>query len=234
MSLTGACPQLLHRAHVIANHCVERPSTTEERFALLAEWYDPTAALLRRFQLLFYPRDGSVEMFDVKNQRTFLRRTKYEELNQEDLFVGNRVNIFSRQLSLIGYGDQYTASKLGSKKERKQAADFYSEHQSKSFFNNLMQFVTSGPVIAMEVMGDEAVSIWRKILGPTDSESARKDAPNSLRAQFGTDGTKNAAHGSKGGESSLISSPGFEGLRSSKQRENIMLCHFLALVVFEL
>ncbi|KAI1899645.1 hypothetical protein AGOR_G00063920 [Albula goreensis] len=205
----------------------------EERFALLAEWYDPTAALLRRFQLLFYPRDGSVEMFDMKNQRTFLRRTKYEELNQEDLFVGNRVNIFSRQLSLIGYGDQYTASKLGSKKERtlamikpdavtkigdiiqmvydanliitkakmtklswKQAADFYSEHQSKSFFNNLMQFVTSGPVVAMEVMGDEAVSIWRKILGPTDSESARKDAPNSLRAQFGTDGTKNAAHGS--------------------------------------
>ncbi|KAJ8256197.1 hypothetical protein COCON_G00200610 [Conger conger] len=205
----------------------------EERFAFLAEWYDPSASLVRRYKLLFYPRDGSVEMFDVKNQRTFLRRTKCDDLKEEDIFVGNRVNVFSRQLSLIGYGDQHTASKLGSKKERTlalikpdavtkigdiiqmildenlmvtkakmtklswtQAGDFYSEHQSKSFFNNLIQFVTSGPVVALEVMGDEAVSTWRKILGPTDSVSARGDASGSLRARFGTDGTRNAAHGS--------------------------------------
>ncbi|XP_031678150.1 nucleoside diphosphate kinase homolog 7 isoform X2 [Oncorhynchus kisutch] len=208
-------------------------TSTEERFAFLAEWYDPSAALLRRYQLLFYPKDGSVEMFDVKNQRTFLRRTKYDELHQEDLFVGNRVNVFSRQLDLIGYGDQYTGNKLGSKKERtlamikpdavnkmgdilqmindanliltkakmtkltwKQAADFYTEHQTKSFFHNLVQFMTSGPVVAMELMGDEAVSVWRRILGPTDSGVARKEAPPSLRAQFGTDGTRNAGHGS--------------------------------------
>lgn len=37
-------------------------STQEERFAFLAEWYDPSAALLRRYQLLYYPKDGSVEM----------------------------------------------------------------------------------------------------------------------------------------------------------------------------
>uniref|UniRef100_A0A8C1ZAV1 Nucleoside diphosphate kinase n=1 Tax=Cyprinus carpio TaxID=7962 RepID=A0A8C1ZAV1_CYPCA len=202
---------------------------SDERFAFLAEWYDPSAALLRRYQLLYYPKDGSVEMFDMKNQRTFLRRTKFDEIHPEDLFVGNRVNIFSRQLNLVGYGDQYTANKLGSKKERtlamikpdavtkvgdiiqmiydanlivtkakmtkltwKQAADFYMEHQS----NNLVQFVSSGPVIAMELMGDEAVSTWRKVLGPTDSGVAQKDAVNSLRGQFGTDGTKNAGHGS--------------------------------------
>uniref|UniRef100_A0A8C4S991 NME/NM23 family member 7 n=1 Tax=Erpetoichthys calabaricus TaxID=27687 RepID=A0A8C4S991_ERPCA len=92
--------------------------SVEERFAFLAEWYDPNAALLRRYQLLFYPKDGSVEMFDVKNQRIFLRRTKYDCLHLEDLFVGNRLNIFSRQLHLIDYGDQHTASKLGSKKQR--------------------------------------------------------------------------------------------------------------------
>ncbi|XP_066562209.1 nucleoside diphosphate kinase homolog 7 isoform X3 [Amia ocellicauda] len=205
----------------------------EDRYAFLAEWYDPNAALLRRYQLLFYPKDGSVEMFDVKNQRTFLRRTKYDELRLEDLFVGNHVNVFSRQLHLIGYGDQYTASKLGSKKERtlamikpdavlkmgdiiqiiydagltitkakmtklswKEAMDFYAEHQSKSFFNNLLQFVTSGPVVALELMGDEAVSGWRGLLGPTDSNVARSEAAASVRARFGTDGTKNAGHGS--------------------------------------
>ncbi len=51
-------------------------------------------------------------------------------------------------------------------------------------------------MIAMELMGDEAVSSWRKVLGPTESGVAQKDAANSLRGQFGTDGTKNAGHGS--------------------------------------
>ncbi|KAE8294431.1 Nucleoside diphosphate kinase 7 [Larimichthys crocea] len=172
----------------------------EDRYAFLTEWYDPTAALLRRYQLFFYPKDGSVEMFD---------------------------------LNLIDYGDQYTANKLGSKKERtlalikpdvvtkigdvleliysnnlivtkakmtkltwSQAADFYVEHQSKPFFSNLVQFVSSGPVVAMELMGDEAMSIWRRLLGPADSTVARKEAPQSARAQFGTDGIKNVGHGS--------------------------------------
>ncbi|XP_053178854.1 nucleoside diphosphate kinase 7 [Scomber japonicus] len=208
-------------------------SKMEDRYAFLTEWYDPTAALLRRYQLFFYPKDGSVEMFDVKNQRIFLRRTKYDNLHQEDLFVGNRVNVFSRQLNLIEYGDQFTANKLGSKKERtlalikpdvvtkigdvleliyssnlivtkakmtkltwSQAADFYVEHQSKPFFSNLVQFVSSGPVVAMELMGDEAMSIWRKLLGPADSAVARREAPQCVRAQFGTDGIKNVGHGS--------------------------------------
>lgn len=68
--------------------------------------------------LKIYQRICFYLQFDVKNQRIFLRRTKYDEIHQEDLFVGNRVNVFSRQLNLIDYGDQYTANKLGSKKER--------------------------------------------------------------------------------------------------------------------
>ncbi|CAB1323717.1 unnamed protein product [Coregonus sp. 'balchen'] len=56
--------------------------------------------------------------------------------------------------------------------------------------------MTSGPGVAMELMGDEAVSVWRRLLGPTDSGVARKEAPPSLRAEFGTDGTRNAGHGS--------------------------------------
>ncbi|XP_015249939.1 PREDICTED: nucleoside diphosphate kinase 7 [Cyprinodon variegatus] len=206
----------------------------EDRYAFLTEWCDPTAALVRRYHLFYYPKDGSVEMFDVKNQRIFLKRTKYDDIHQEDLFVGNRVNVFSRQLNLIDYGDQYTANKLGSKKERtlalikpdvvkkigdifeliyssnlivtkakmtkltwSQAADFYAEHQSKPFFNQLVQFVSSEPVVAMELMGDEAVSTWKKLLGPTDPAVARKEAQQSVRAQFGTDAVRNVCHGSE-------------------------------------
>uniref|UniRef100_A0A3Q3DZH2 Nucleoside diphosphate kinase homolog 7 n=1 Tax=Hippocampus comes TaxID=109280 RepID=A0A3Q3DZH2_HIPCM len=196
----------------------------KERFAFLADWYDPMAALVRRYQLFYYPHDHTVEMFDVKNQRIFLRRTKYGDLHQRDLFVGNRVNVFSRQLNIVDYGDQYTASKLGSKKERtlallkpdavsklgdvlemvtqanlmvtnakmtqltwSQAADFYVEHQSKPFFNSLVQQLCSGPVVALELVGDEAVSVWKNFVGSSDAAVAHKEAPQSARSQFGRD-----------------------------------------------
>lgn len=54
----------------------------------------------------------------MKKQLRFLKRIKYDALDPKDLFIGNRVNVFSRQLNLIDYGDEYTANKLGSKKER--------------------------------------------------------------------------------------------------------------------
>lgn len=209
------------------------PKNQSERFAFIAEWYDPNASLLRRYELLYYPVDGSVEMHDVKNRRTFLKRTKYEDLRVEDLFIGNKVNVFSRQLVLIDYGDQYTARQLGSRKEktlalikpdavskageiieminksgftitklrmmtlsRKEAADFHVDHHSRPFYNELIQFITSGPVIAMEILRDDAICEWKKLLGPANSGIARSEAPGSVRALFGTDGIRNAAHGS--------------------------------------
>ncbi|XP_058556795.1 nucleoside diphosphate kinase 7 isoform X3 [Neofelis nebulosa] len=203
-----------------------------ERFVFIAEWYDPNASLFRRYELLFYPGDGSVEMHDVKNHRTFLKRTKYDDLHLEDLFIGNKVNVFSRQLVLIDYGDQYTARQLGSRKEktlalikpdavskageiieminkagftitklkmmtlsRKEATDFHIDHQSRPFLNELIQFITSGPIIAMEILRDDAICEWKRLLGPANSGLARTDAPGSLRALFGIDGIRNAAHG---------------------------------------
>lgn len=56
--------------------------------------------------------------------------------------------------------------------------------------------MTSGPVIAMELLAENGVAKWRELLGPTDSEQARKDAPGSIRARFGKDKSLNAAHGS--------------------------------------
>lgn len=56
--------------------------------------------------------------------------------------------------------------------------------------------MTSGPVVALELLADSGVAKWREVLGPTDSEQARKDAPGSIRARFGKDKSVNAAHGS--------------------------------------
>ena len=73
---------------------------------------------------------------------------------------------------------------------------FYGEHKGKPFFPNLQSFITSDVVIGMELVGVNAVTAWRGLIGPTNTETARAEAPQSLRALFGTDGTKNAVHGS--------------------------------------
>ncbi|XP_054975886.1 nucleoside diphosphate kinase 7 [Sorex araneus] len=203
-----------------------------ERFVFITEWYDPNASLFRRYELLYYPGDGSVEMHDVKNHRTFLKRTQYEGLRLQDLFPGNKVTIFSRQLALLDYGDQYTARRLGSRKERtlalikpdavakageiietiqdagftitklkmmtlsrKEATDFHADHQSKPLYNELIQFLSSGPVVAMELLRDDAICEWKRLLGPTNPEAARTEAPGCIRALYGTDAIRNAAHG---------------------------------------
>ncbi|XP_027536903.1 nucleoside diphosphate kinase 7 isoform X1 [Neopelma chrysocephalum] len=204
----------------------------DERYAFIAEWYDPNASLFRRYELLYYPKDGSIEMYDMKNRRTFLKRTPYESLHLEDLYVGSKITVFSRHLSIVDYGNPYTSRKLGSRKERtlalikpdamhkigelidiiinsgltitkakmmllsrKEAADFYVDHRAKPFYHELLQFITSGPVLAMEILGDDAVSKWKAIVGPANPAATESDTLDSIRENFGHGGLRNAAHG---------------------------------------
>ena len=79
---------------------------------------------------------------------------------------------------------------------KKSAAQFYKEHVGKAFYPNLEALMTSDVCIGMELVGPDAVSKWREIIGPTDPAVAQAQAPGSIRALYGTDGTKNAVHGS--------------------------------------
>lgn len=83
----------------------------EERYTFFVEWYDTSAALTRVFQLVFYT-DQTIEMFDIKNRRTFLKRMKYPDVRLADLFVGNTIAIHSRQLKITEYGDSFTAARF--------------------------------------------------------------------------------------------------------------------------
>jgi len=76
------------------------------------------------------------------------------------------------------------------------AEEFYGEHKGKPFFPNLQSFITSDVVVGMEIVADNAIDKWRSLIGPTNTQKAKEEAPESLRALFGTDGTKNACHGS--------------------------------------
>ncbi|CAF0999287.1 unnamed protein product [Rotaria magnacalcarata] len=77
-----------------------------------------------------------------------------------------------------------------------QCSDFYSEHYGKKFFPSLVAFMTSAPIVAMVLAKENAVQQWRDLIGPTNSNVAKETHPDSIRALFGTNEQKNAAHGS--------------------------------------
>jgi nucleoside-diphosphate kinase len=78
------------------------------------------------------------------------------------------------------------------------AGRHYGEHVGKPFFDDLIAFITSGPVVAMQWSGDEAVTVVRSLMGATDP---KKSAPGTIRGDFGLVLTENIVHGSDSPES---------------------------------
>lgn len=76
---------------------------------------------------------------------------------------------------------------------RKQAEKFYAAHKSKAFFMELINYMTSGPVILLALEKDNAVKDWRELMGATDPKRANY---GTLRRMFGTNIGANAVHGS--------------------------------------
>jgi nucleoside-diphosphate kinase len=74
----------------------------------------------------------------------------------------------------------------------------YDEHREKPFFGELVDFITSGEVVVARVTGDQAVSVVRTLMGPTDPAEA---PPGTIRGDFGTVITQNLVHGSDSPES---------------------------------
>ncbi|CAG9465481.1 unnamed protein product [Pedinophyceae sp. YPF-701] len=79
---------------------------------------------------------------------------------------------------------------------RAEAEEFYSVHRGKPFYPTLVDYMTSGRIVALELLREDAIKAWRDLIGPTDAAAAREEAPASIRARFGTDKTRNACHGS--------------------------------------
>ncbi|RZF38472.1 hypothetical protein LSTR_LSTR011962 [Laodelphax striatellus] len=201
------------------------------KFSFMAEWYDTEAFLLKKFLLFFFPFDSTLELYDLKNRRIFLKRTTVSGVRLKDLFIGNTVEVYSRQLKIIDYGDETTRSKMSISLQKtfgmikpdglkhkgnifrtiynngflisklkmavlskEQASHLYEQHRTESFFSHLIEHVTSGPVIAMELIADRAIANWSRLVGPTDPLEARRTAPKSIRACFGESVSHNAIH----------------------------------------
>lgn len=210
-----------------------------QRYSFVCDYLDYIASLVRKYQLFFYPEDNSIEMFDMKNKKVFLKRIQFPSIQLKDLFIGSEITVYSRKLKVLEYCDSFTKqvfeeinkstygmikpdsymnfgkiidyiyqtqlltiSKLKMLRISKDdAKEFYKEHEGKKFYEDLCDFMSSDYIVAMELVGKEAIESWRSIIGPTNSLKAREEKPNSIRAIFGTDGSKNAVHGSDSNDS---------------------------------
>lgn len=76
---------------------------------------------------------------------------------------------------------------------KEQAGEFYAVHKARPFYNELVEFMTSGPVMVQVLEGDEAIAKNREVMGATNPAEA---APGTIRADFAKTVDENAVHGS--------------------------------------
>ncbi len=98
--------------------------------------------------------------------------------NIKNIFIKNNLNIKE-------------SKKIHISKE--EASEFYKVHQSKSFYNDLCAYLSSGPIVVMILEGDNAIAANRKLMGATNPKDAEE---NTIRKLYGISIDKNSVHGS--------------------------------------
>lgn len=84
---------------------------------------------------------------------------------------------------------------------RAQAETFYGVHKERAFFNDLCDFMTSGPVVVQVLEGQNAVATYREVMGATNPENAE---PGTIRKEFAESIEANSVHGSDSDENAAI------------------------------
>ncbi|MEW8508480.1 MAG: nucleoside-diphosphate kinase [Candidatus Thiodiazotropha sp.] len=84
---------------------------------------------------------------------------------------------------------------------REQAGDFYAVHKQRPFYNDLIDFMTSGPVMIQVLEGENAIASNREVMGATNPQEA---APGTIRADFAETVDENAVHGSDGPDTARV------------------------------
>lgn len=100
-------------------------------------------------------------------------------------------------LHIINKADFHIAAMKFTQLSRKTAARFYDIHQQKPWFNELIEFMVSGPVVVAILEKDNAVKDYRQLMGATNPEEARE---GTIRKLFGNSVERNAVHGSDSDE----------------------------------
>uniref|UniRef100_A0A0L8GNH0 Nucleoside diphosphate kinase-like domain-containing protein n=1 Tax=Octopus bimaculoides TaxID=37653 RepID=A0A0L8GNH0_OCTBM len=167
-----------------------------KRYCFVVDWYDAVASLTRRYQFLYYPKDKSVEMAVLSVHLLFV--TMMKDITWEKMGHG----VFGHDQTL-GLLNSKAVPKMGEMLEfiqnkglkitkmkmcvltRAEAAEFCVGYKDKEFYLKLIDNMTSGPVVALELLGDDAICAWLRAIGPENAEEAVASAPLTVASQFG-------------------------------------------------
>lgn len=193
-----------------------------DKLSFLGEWYDHDTSYHKKFIINYYPSDNTLDIYDRELNRMYLKRIKVDSLGINDMFVGNKIRVYGRQVSITDYADCHTQKIVGKTKERtlailkpnvveklgeiitqihqrkfhiaklkmcalsrKEALDFYASKKGDATLPFFLENIVSGNCVALELVGENALSRWKEVLGPADPQEAKKTAPDSLVALYG-------------------------------------------------
>ena len=128
-------------------------------------------------------------MSNIEQTLSIIKPDAVERNLTEDIkmiFIKNNLNIIN-------------SKKIHISKE--EAAEFYKDHQSKPFYNDLCAYLSSGPIFVMTLEGEGAVALNRKLMGATNPKEAED---NTIRKLYGLSIDKNSVHGSDSVENAKI------------------------------
>ena len=102
-------------------------------------------------------------------------------------------NVIGQVVSRFENADLHIIASKMIKLDKEKAEGFYAEHKGKQFFEALIAFMTSGPIIVQILEGENAISKNREVMGATNYKDAK---PGTIRADFADSYNENAVHGS--------------------------------------
>jgi nucleoside-diphosphate kinase len=106
-------------------------------------------------------------------------------------------NITGKIIAMLEAGDLKVVAQKRLRLTREQAEAFYAVHKGRPFFKELVEFMSSGPVVVQVLEGEDAVARNREIMGATNPTDA---APGTIRREFGRSIGENSVHGSDSAE----------------------------------
>lgn len=125
------------------------------------------------------------------------------ELDIEQTLTLIKPDALSHEQEILSFYEDTSLKILAKKKMQlspEQAQSFYAHLKDKPFYKDLVAYISSGPIEAILLEGEDAVAVNRAIIGSTDPHKA---SPGTIRSEFGTDVQHNAVHGSDTPENAL-------------------------------
>lgn len=128
-----------------------------------------------------------------KSQHGYYAKRTFAIIKPDAVAAGNTQDII-KQIEMNGF-------KIVAQKQltidQATAQQFYAVHKDRPFFNDLIAYITSGPSVVLVLERENAVQVWRNLMGATDPQKAD---PGTVRNLYGTDIQRNAVHGSDSAE----------------------------------